>query len=99
MATTVIVKFNVKPGHKEKLIEALKGVQASAIKAGCKRISVLNDRNSSERVFELEIWNAQADHERYAEILQEAGMLAPIEALLTTPIEVFYSEEVQTSVA
>jgi len=92
MPVTAVIHFTAQPGKRDDLIAFLSGVQGGAITAGCHSIAVHRDLGDPDKVFEIEYWDAQADHEAFVKAAADAGAFAPFETLLAGPFTVAYGE-------
>src|SRR5277367_4342497 len=58
---TIVVEFEVKPGHRNQLIELIKGhAQRSRGEHGCQQFDMLVPQEDQSRVLLLEAWHEQA---------------------------------------
>lgn len=97
MATTIIVSFQAKSGKSKALLEFLTGLQPGVIEAGCQSITLLQDQNQPDSVFEIEQWPSAEAHQQMVKHASEAGAFDPLNDLLAAPFHVHYLTTIHQS--
>ena len=85
MSVTVIVRYQAKPDKIDALLDFLTDLQPKLLDAGCKRISLLQDRVQKNLIFEIEQWESAESHEAMVNQAEEASEFDQLAELLETP--------------
>lgn len=91
MAIDIILDLNVKPEHRDELIDTLAAILPDTRAfPGCNSVAVTVNEDDQCNIVLFEKWETRSDHEKYMAWRTERGDLDKLGALLAGPPSVRY---------
>ena len=97
MSFTVLVSFQAKPGQAPTLMGLLKQVQPRIIEAGCRSITLFQDRENANRLIEIEEWDSEQAQQQYVADLMARGTFDDIGGILDGEVGIHILDAVQSA--